>query len=116
MKLKVEHVLFVLLGLIVTLGIFLAVDPLDKKEKPEPGEKVLEQDGGVMVYHTFNNDFFEASESITRVFDTELCVLMYVSATGGVGAPIPLAELIESTSTALELSQYCKGNFRESAR
>ena len=113
MKLKVEHVLFVLLGLIVTLGLFWVVDPLGKKEKPEPTEKAYYEKGDILIYHQFDNKIIRNSSEIGRVVDTELCVVFYVSASGGVGAPIPLAELRESTSTALELSKYCKGSFKE---
>lgn len=115
MTIKLKY-MSVILSIIVALGLLWVSLSFYDKEKPEPGEIVLEQDGGVMVYHTFNNDFIEASKSITRVFDTELCVVMYVTASGSIGAPIPLAELRAFTSTALELSQYCKGSFKESAR
>lgn len=105
-----------LIGVVIFSGFMIFTScQKNLEDAKEPGEIVHEQDGRVMVYHTFNNDFIEASNSITRVFDTELCVVMYVTAGGGIGAPIPLAELRKSTSTALELPQYCKGSFKESA-
>ena len=108
MKVKpVPLFLFICLIGVVIFGGFMVFTSCQRnlEDVKGPGEIVLDREGGVMVYHTFNNDFLEDSKSITRVFDTELCVVMYVTAGGGVGAPILLAELRESTSTALELSR-----------
>lgn len=113
----IPTLLFCILMTTLVFSAFMAFtscqrDSEDVKE-PEPAENLYEQEGDILVLHRFDKKLIRNSSEVGRVFDTELCVVFYVSANGGVGAPLPLAELRKTTNTTLELSEYCQGSFKE---
>ncbi len=108
-----EFYLQLLLIFIVFLGLGLALSSCGGNEDAEENAKkyiVLDED--TLIRHRFSNDLFMTSAEVVRVFDPELCVVFYITGSGGVGAPLPLAELHKTTSAALELSKYCEGRFK----